>query len=833
MKSYLKFLSRNKLYTAIEAVGLAVSLAFVILIGSYVVQQYEVAHESPQWKRTFVLGTNEFLGLTYWDKEELEMNIPEVDAATHAAMLWQPIVREGNEPLQCSGMETDADFFRVFPQYHLVEGSLNDFVSKDDVLISESLARKIADQVGNDVKTNGNDIQTTGNDAQTTGKDAQTTGNDTSVTPGLTGSLIGKVINVDGTDRTIKGVYADFDGTFFMPYDIITHISGAWGAGMERNFGSIGNYTTWFRARDDADAADVRAKVKALLHKNYDPIWGAEKVDAWKVYRMDEAFFITGNSNGLTRQGNARMLRLLTVVVLLLLLSAIFNYVNLSLALTGKRAKEMATRRLLGADKTSILWKYIGESVAFTAVCFGAALLLADLLVPMMNSLVSTADPDEMMLGMGDTSVRLSFLLTSGYIVAYLAGIMVLGVINGLLPAVVASRYQPIDVIKGTLRRRNKMVMSKVFIVVQNVLSVFLIALALVMEVQMRHMLTRPMHAATENLYYIEYSAKNYDAMKLFKDKVEQLPFVTKAGVGRGIPGMINMTMGVKVDEVHRVDMPVILCDSTYFKLLGLEVEEDFGHPLVHSLWMSRSAFNAAAVSDTSTVFPRRINMNGAQPEFIGGVVTDFPARPASEGEINPNGGVIVTRAEELHYANCLLIGTTGEDRSYDEAIRQAYREFRMETSGVEEPAWRYGFVHDIHRKMLAPVQRTLRLVELFAVLAVLISLLGLLAMSTYFADENTKQIAVRKVFGADVNSETRRAVRSYMILVGAACLIGIPPAVWASRLYLERFAYRIEGYGWVFALAVLISLAIAFGTVLWQTLKAAKTNPSTELKKE
>ena len=78
MKSYLKFLSRNKLYTAIEAVGLAVSLAFVILIGSYVVQQYEVAHESPDWKRTFVLGSDEFLGLTYWDKEELEMNIPAI-----------------------------------------------------------------------------------------------------------------------------------------------------------------------------------------------------------------------------------------------------------------------------------------------------------------------------------------------------------------------------------------------------------------------------------------------------------------------------------------------------------------------------------------------------------------------------------------------------------------------------------------------------------------------------------------------------------------------------------------------------------------------------------
>ncbi len=794
MKSYLKFLSRNKLYTAIEAVGLALSLAFVILIGSYVVQQYEVAHESPQWKRTFVLGSDEFLGLTYWDKEELEMNIPEVEAATHMCLLWQPVIRIGDQSIQSSGVEADADFFKVFPEYHLVEGSLEGFVGKDDILISESLARKLSEATEN---------------------------------------LLGMIIKVNDSDYTIKGIYSDFDGTFFMPFDIFRHISGSWAAEGGKAFNSIGNYTTWFSAREDADPEDVQAKVKTLLHKNYDSSWGAEKVDAWRAYRMDEAFFMTGSSNGLTRQGNAQMLRLLTVVVLLLLLSAIFNYVNLSLALTGKRSKEMATRRLLGADKTSILWKYICESVAFTAVCFAAALLLADFLVPMMNSLVSTSDPDELMLGMGDSGVRLSFMMTPGYILAYIVGILLLGTVCGLLPAIIASRYEPIDVIKGTLRRRNKMVMSKAFIVVQNVLSVFLIALALVMEVQMRHMLTRPTHSATDNLYYIEYSAQNYDAMKLFKDKVEALPFVTKAGVGRGIPGLINMTMGIKVDEEHRVDMPIILCDSTYFKLLGLEVEEDFGHPLTHSLWMSRSAFNAAAVSDTSTVFPRRINMNGAQPEFIGGVVTDFPARPASESNQNPNGGVIVTRVEELRYANSILIGTTGEDESYDKAIRQAYREYRLETAGVEEPAWRYGFVRDIGKKMLAPVRRTLRLVELFAVLAVLISLLGLLAMSTYFADENTKQIAVRKVFGADVSSETWRNVRSYMILVGVACLVGIPLAIWAASVYLERFAYRVEGYGWVFVAAALISLTIAFGTVLWQTLKAAKTNPAIELKKE
>ena len=795
MRSYLKFLSRNKLYTAIEAVGLAVSLAFVILIGSYVVQQYKVAHEGPDWKRTFVLGSDEFLGLTYWDKEELEMNVPEVEVATHTALLWKPVIQDGYDLISGTGMETDADFFKVFPQYHILEGSAEDFVGKTDVLVSQSFARRIAKEGEN---------------------------------------LVGSILKIDDTERTIKGVFADFDGTFFMPFDIITHISNSWGANQtEYKFNSIGAYSTWYRLREDADLSDVEAKIKALFHKNYDTSWPAERVDKWHPYRIDEAFFFSGNSNGITHRGNLQMLRLLTIVVLLLLLSAIFNYVNLSLAMTGKRSKEMATRRMLGADRGGILWKYISESVAFTAVCFAGALLLAYLLVPTMNGLVSVNNSQLSSAGIGDTNVKLSLAMTPGYLLAYIIGILLLGVINGILPALAASRFEPIDVIKGTQRRHNKMVLSRIFIVVQNVLSVFLIAMALIMEVQMRHMLARPTHSAIDNLYYIEFNAPDYNMSKLFMDKLSQLPFVTQVGMGRGLPGNIFATLGIRTDEEHRINMPVILCDTSYFKLLGMEIQQDFGHPLAHSIWMSESAFNEAGVSDTSTVFPRKINFNNARPEFIGGVIHDFPTSAASAGEYNPNGAIIVTRAEELYYANGMLIGTTGEDKSYDEAIRKAYQEYRLEQSGVEEPAWRYGFIRELNYKQLEPERRTLRLVELFAVLSVLIALLGLLAMSTYFAGENTKQIAVRKVFGADMVSETWRNVNSYMILTGVACLIGIPLAVWASRLYLERFAYRVEGYGWVFVLAVIISLAIAFGTVLWQTLKAAKTNPATELKKE
>jgi ABC-type antimicrobial peptide transport system permease subunit len=126
-----------------------------------------------------------------------------------------------------------------------------------------------------------------------------------------------------------------------------------------------------------------------------------------------------------------------------------------------------------------------------------------------------------------------------------------------------------------------------------------------------------------------------------------------------------------------------------------------------------------------------------------------------------------------------------------------------------------------------------MRLVEIFTLLAILISLLGLVAMSTYYADEKSRDIAVRKVFGGTVDSEARRTIRDYMVLVGIACIIGIPLGVYAAQEYLKDFIYKLEGYWWIFVLAVVLSVLIAFASVLWQTLKAARTNPAVELKKE
>ena len=796
MKSYLKFLSRNKLFTAIEAVGLAVSLAFVILIGSYIVQQHQVARENPDWKRIYGLCTDNNFGIGYLDKEELDLHVPEVELATRFQVQQTSVIEfEGQKVggIENIRMGIDPEFFEMFSYFRWLEGTPASFRNKEDVVLSESMARMLADRTGKELA-----------------------------------DLVGLPIVVGGHPSQVVGVIQDFRESILTQVDLLTHIEVG-RDGRERNFNSIGGFQTLYRVRPDVSREECDAKVDALTVKNYSPDW-KDAPQNWHPMRIDEIFWNEGfRGNAVLKTGNRQMVRLMTIVVLLLLLSAIFNYINLSFALGGKRAKEMATRRLLGSDRRGILWKYIGESVVFTALCFAVALVLARLLTPMMNGLLATDNALQL-----ETSVKMRVLLTPGYLVAYGVAVLALGAFCGLLPAWAASRYEPIDVIKGTLRRKSKMVFSKVFIVAQNVLAVFLIAMSFVMEVQMRHMQGRPTNSQVENRYYLDYYALEYDQMRLLKDKVERLPFVTAVGVGRSIPGFINMSQQLALPDGNTIMIPCILADTTYFKLLGLETVADFNHPLLHSVWVDETVFQAASLSDTTTVFPRKFGLNGARIEYIGGVVRDFPAEAASDDNMKTrNGAVLVNDPKDMFYAHNLLIATVGEDPDYDRQIMKAYEEYRLEQYGIYEAPWKHGFLRDLYRDQLEPVRRTMRLLELFAVLSVLIALLGLLAMSAYYAGENTKQIAVRKVFGADVTGETWRNVKSYMVLAGIACAIAVPLAVWAARLYLQRFPYRIENYGWVFVAAVVVGIAIAFATVLWQTVKAAQADPAVELKKE
>jgi putative ABC transport system permease protein len=504
---------------------------------------------------------------------------------------------------------------------------------------------------------------------------------------------------------------------------------------------------------------------------------------------------------------------MLLLVGLLLLLSAIFNYVNLSVALTGKRAKEMAVRQLSGASKAQIVGKYIAESILFTAVCFGAGLLLAEAFCPLMNRLLSNPD----------IPIRVAW--SPGYVLAYVGIVLAVGTLCGVIPAVMAGKYNALEVMKGDYRRRSKMVFSKVFIVLQNALAVILIALAITMEAQMRKTQSRPMHMDIKDKFSLSFITGE-DQTPL-KDALERLPFVKRVGRCSGTPGIGANGQYSTTRDGQDILYRLYKMDSTAFQMFGFEILKDYNAPIFNSVWFSDESFAATGFDEDYhdiTVLSQR----ASGCDNLAGVFKAFPVNNANLGE-EEYAVVSVVRPEDI-WLGSYLIETTGDRKEAYSKIMETYEDYAKDREVyLNYPSW----IDETVAQAWKPAQNNMRLMEIFMLLSIIISLLGLLAMSTYYADEKSRDIAVRKVFGGTVDSEAWHSIRDYMILVGIACIIGIPVAVYTAQEYLKDFIYRLEGYWWIFVVSVLLSVAIAFVSVLWQTLKAARTNPAIELKKE
>ena len=761
MKSYLKFLSRNKLYTAIEFIGLAVSLAFVIIIGSYVWQQYAVTRENPDRNRIYLPGLPDYPGLTY-GFPGVVTEIPDIEKVAMLCPVGLPY--KDGEVLYGAGV--DRSFFDLFPNYHFVEGDADVISSDSNVIVSESFARRNDISVGDRIKLGEN------------------------------------VLNVGA-------ILKDPDGTVFQYYEVFLSVE-LYKDSFEP-FDNFGSTLTFLKVQPGTDRGVLYDKLETLCKKVYPDIYGQSFFDRLELFRFDELFF--RDTEKLFRHGDLRTIRVLLLVGLLLLLSAIFNYVNLSVALTGKRAKEMAVRQLSGASKGRIVTKYMGESILFTAVCFGMGLLLAEAFCPMMNRLLNYPD----------IPIRIAW--SPGYVLAYIGIILLVGAVCGIIPAAIAGRYNALDVMKGGFRRKTKMVFSKVFIVIQNALAVILIALAITMEAQMHKTQNRPMHCNITDKFNLSFITME-DQTPL-KDALERLPFVKRIGKCAGVPGSNPGGQYSTTRDGKDILYRLYRMDSTAFRMFDFEIIEDYNAPVFNSVWFSDESFAATGFDDDYhdvSVLSQRTN--GC--DQLAGVFKAFPTNSANMGE-EEHAIISVVRPEDI-WVGSFLIETSGDRKEAQSKIMEVYEEYAKEREVyLNYPSW----VDESIEAAWKPARNNMRLVELFTLLSIIISLLGLLAMSTYYADEKSRDIAVRKVFGGTVDTEALHTIRDYMALVGIACIIGIPVAVYAAQEYLKDFIYRLEGYWWIFVVAVVITLVISMLSVLWQTLKAARTNPAEELKKE
>ena len=794
MKSYFVFLGRNKLYTAIQIFGLSVALGFVILLLSIVCKDYRVGKTRPCYKQLYTIGSSTKLGvnINYSPDVPVPPQIKEWTRMTYYDT--EDVILEDETILPASTKAVDSTFFRLF-DYGLRGCNRHSVLtSRNEVILSESFARKAFPD-----------------------KDA-----------------VGQQVRVYDETCTVVGVMEDFGpNDIFRPVDLFYNMSLV----IEKNpyFVEMGFMHSFVTLADGATREDTEQALLKMYKKVW-PYWEEKPDEATpcsgsSLTRLDEVYLCDKSHQGHFRSGNKEKMFNLLAVAMVLLVSAVFNYVNLTVALAGKRAKEIATRRLLGDSVWQVVGRSLAESFLFTSICFVLGCLVAVWCKEWFQELLSRKfdlAPNSLTIGVS------------------LGLIVVVSLLAGLIPAVIVSRFKPIDVMKGSFRLQSKMWLSRVFIVAQGVISTVPLALALTMSAQIHHLSTLPLGYNTKNLLLVSLGAFDHKAAKSepLYNRLKSLPQVKRVGYIDTEPWTdLPTSFGVAEEgtDGRIVEVCVTEIDQDCVDMFGFEVVEQYCEPGNGMYWLTESAKRKFNVSkDRPFINHARYNEYdktytiSSDIRFpVCGVIKDFRTsaipRDASKYEnviqINEKDPTPVFIMLELD-------GQSGTDGNALKSIRTVCEETAMEVTGAKRNV-SVMTVEGILDGRLSRFRDTRKVILGFMFLSLLISALGMLAMSVSYTEQQSKQIALRKVMGSTVEGAAWELSRPFLLLSLLSSVIAVPISIKGMREYLEPFYYRIDFPWWVLVVAVLISLSVAVLSVLWQTLSVARRNPVESIRTE
>ncbi len=779
MSSFINFLKRNKLYSAVNLLGLSLSMAFVLLLAVYVSSQFGIDSFHKNADRIYVIAQKETFSTGYWMSRHMKANFPEIEkAASYSCDGLQEYKIDGNT-VNAVTSYADSSFFDIF-SFPLVEGDLEQWkASIDGVLVSESFAK-----------------------AHFGDKDP-----------------VGRKIGFDGADSrvstlTVSGVFKDICNSIIKPCDIFLRgeISTITNEANDERMSNAGSSTCFVMAYPNADLPERRADILKWCRENfwtYSSDYGGEENDV-KIIPLRDVYFLSDGTEDYTDSlilGNKTTVMLLAGVCFLLLLFAILNYVNMTTALSGFRAKEMATRRLIGETKGGIFLKMIVESTIICAVAMLIAILLGEAIAPAASMVLSY--DISIFKAVSPASVLVCVLFT-----------LVTGVVAGLVPALIIQKAEPIEVVRGTLRLKTKTLYSKVIIVIQNVISVVMLVTAFTMFLQIRSMISAPMGYNTKDQITIGNQFAPAGQLSPLIDRLKGESCVEAVGLGEGYPMFMtnNWTMSTESGRVASFQM--VKGDSTYFNILGIRKKQDNHSP--NSYWLNEYAYGILGIDESATEFTTR--SNGTM--HIGGIYYDFKLKPLLE-EQHP---ALIYRYDEYpakKWPWTILVQTTPDHKEAFSRVKAVFDEM------YPDKIFDGSYVEDDIKTLFASENRVLQIMVLFTILSLLVSALGLVAMSSYYMQQERRTVSLKKVYGADYNSVLWGLVAEFMKMIGVAFVLAVPVAWYLMHTWLNGYSYRIGLHWWIFAAAGLFIALIAALAVLWQAVRAARTNPAVELKKE
>lgn len=791
-KIALRNLQRNKVYSLINIAGLSLGLAAAMLIILYV--KDEVSYDRFQknigntYRITFTMlnkdgGVEHRDGITgYFQGPKFTANVPGIRSFVRMQS-GAVDIQKGTDVNSEEMLKVDSSFFSVF-SFPLLSGNAKTCLSNPhSIVLSEDEAKKqfgTTDAIGKVVMLK-NDSAFVPYSVTAVAKRAPQN------------SSIKFDILLPFKPSAQDLVQSENWFNFFLNTFVVLD--------PKANVATVQKQMQQFYERDSKEALKV-------ITEKYGAVFGKTEYGLQPFAAMHLSKDFPPNA-GLTDASNPMYSYILSGIALFILLIACINFINLTVARSLKRAKEIGIRKVVGGNRKQLIFQFLGESFILCLIAFVMALLIVKLVLPVFNDLSNKA-------------LALSYLFDTKLIAFYIILFVITTLLAGFYPALILSGFNPVQTLYSRFTLSGKNYLQKSLVVLQFTLASFLISATFVIYLQFNYLTTEKLGYDDSNLVLVNKHLKR-DEAKLFREQLMKDPDII--GVAPKNGGYSGTRAKVNGDST--IDFAYETIDESYLPLLKIPVtagrnfSKDFPSDSSHSVIVNESFVKQAGWNNP---LGQDVNFWFRNKKYnVIGVVKDYHFEALSR-KIGPqlftmdagNGfGMVYIKIRP---------NTAGSSLAY---IQKTFKSLFPLTP------YSYTFKQDENSKNYEAEAKWKQIMLFGAILTIFISCIGLFGLSVLSAEKRTKEIGIRKVLGASVSSIITTLSTDFLKLVIVAMLVAIPAAWLAAGKWLEHYPYRISLTWWMFSSTAILVIFIALGTVSFQAIKAAIANPVKSLRSE
>ncbi|NOQ25704.1 MAG: FtsX-like permease family protein [Bacteroidales bacterium] len=628
---------------------------------------------------------------------------------------------------------------------------------------------------------------------------------------------IGKIFSADGTDNLqVSGILADQKFPSHIQLDIIVSMTPE-----PNDTATIDYYDSWnnismveyalLRTSDDANK--VIPEMDSLLRRNdVRPAWKATLQPLDEIHlHSEEILFDVLNYE----KGNINYVKSLSLIAIIIVLIACFNYMNLSTAQSAKRAKEIGVRKTIGARKNQLIIQHLFEAITQVALSIVVGLGIIELI----NNNYSIID----------TSIYSFFVSTPIFIFILIALTIILGIFSGLYPALILSAFKPQVILKGKFISGKKgLWLRRSLVILQFVATFVMIVGTIVVVNQLRYTLSKDKGFNTDQIVNLRLSSRElYDSYDALKIELEKIPGVEMIASSGSMPGLGYGRTGIIPEGASEEDdwiVSTVSVDENYIPLLGMEITEGKNFYENISNEPIPIIVNEALVNSIGweNGVDKIIDLGNDRKAQIIGVVKDFHFTTMRH-KIEPI--MIRYRAGANR-----VISINVNANSIPETLNAIEQQWSIMNEGVP---FEYEFFDDRFQELFEKEQDFSRMFFRFTLLSIFVAILGLFGLAAFSAEQRTKEIGIRKTFGATIKQMIVLQSHEYTKLVLIAIVFATPISIFIMKKWLQGFEYRIELDATPFILSAALVFVVTIFTVSIQAYKAARKNPAETLKYE